>query len=134
MRKERMTVEELNSLKPSYENPVKLICDDGGFTAELSEVMVISPASYGSYVYVVDKKGYGAHIRSSELKHYPSLDPEKKRWFELWVDNGGVDIQKVQVVCDENFKNKVGRDLFKGYKKALGREVTEEIEKLEWEQ
>lgn len=132
MRKERMTVEELNSLNPSYENPVKLICDNGAFIGELSEVMAISYVKKSGLIYIVDKKGRGSHIDSSELSNYPSLKPEKKRWFELWVDNGEGGIQKVQVVCDENFQNRVGRDLFKGYRKALGREVTGEIEKLEW--
>lgn len=131
MRKERMTVEELNSLKPSYENQVKMVCDNGYYVSNFESVSVISPCVKKEFV-VIDKNGNIRTIDDRDIVNFPSLKPEKKKWFELWVDNGEGDIQKVQVVCDENFQNRVGRDLFKGCRRSLGREVTDEIEKLEW--
>lgn len=130
MIKERMTVEELNSLNPSYYNQIKMVCDDGSFNGEFSVVMAISPV-IGGRISVISNEGQASYILAGELKHYLSLKKEKKRWFKLWVSFKG-NLQEVNVVCDEGFRNDEGREVFKNFQKALGREVTDEIEKLEW--
>lgn len=131
MRKERMTVEELNSLNPSYENQVKMVCDDGVFTSYISEVMVFSQDINGRFA-VIDKNGYIDSIHEDSLVHFPSLKPEKKRWFQLYVSRDDGSIFMADSLCCENFLSTSGQELFYGHKKALGREVTEEIENLEW--
>lgn len=131
MRKERMTVEELNSLNPSYENQIRMVCDDGFFKDMLKVVRVISPCVGDRFSIITNNESID-YLPIGSLAHYPSLRPEKKRWFQFYVQHTDGNIALADFFCDENFKCRNGEEHYAGLRKALGREVTDEIEKLEW--
>ena len=128
-----MTVEELNSLKPSYDNQITLECDDGEYSAHLKIIKVVTPVVKDAFS-VLDRDGDLRILYTPNLHHFPSLKPEteKKRWFELWVTGSDKQVFKFDVIVDSSFKDFNGYEVYPHWRKALGREVTDEIEKLEW--
>ena len=72
--KNRMTLEELKELNPTYENPVELTCDDGSFDSDMASIAII--AIHDTEMAFMD--AFGALVTNSitVLTHYPSKKKE----------------------------------------------------------
>ena len=101
----RMTAEELNELKPSYDNPVNLVCDDGYYTGSLDTIYAISRANKEGRFCAINASNLYAILDEGNLKHYPSLKKEKvkkKYWLFMNKKNGRI---------TEKFYDKLGESI-----------------------
>jgi len=64
-----ITQEELNALKPSYYNPVELVCFDGHFPNYLKQISVVTPFIKEVYA-SIDSSGDLIALDAGDLKHY----------------------------------------------------------------
>ena len=96
MRKERLTIEEIQAL-PKDAFPIIVTCDDGYSIGACSRITILSPLLIGlNSLAMVNKNGMITSIRIDALSHYPSLKPEPntKRFYErvgtsFWVSDDG---------------------------------------------
>lgn len=71
-----MSIEELNALKPSFDNPVELECDDGRYTDNYLKIKVVG--IYRDRLVCIDGCGNLDIKHVSGLRHYPSKKQEPK--------------------------------------------------------
>lgn len=76
MKKARMTVKELKELKPSMENPIELVCDDGYCEKWHTSIKIV--AVQRDMIAVIDVDGDLGTLGIGCLAHYPSLKDEPK--------------------------------------------------------
>lgn len=81
MKRSPMTIEELKELKPTYEKPVFLLCDDGYFTSGMRAIKVVAIYEEG-IVFINTYKDLSA-FSASNLTHYPSLKEEDSPKIEI---------------------------------------------------
>lgn len=132
----RMTMEELKSLKPSFGNPITLICDDGYFTANLSAIKVIGIDHMEDRVYMVKKDGdtYSVeknYFNKHHVHHYPSLQQRKvkKTFYQMLCRLNKRDIWYFSTdLVDEEFKGTSGVEVGVGLERKLIKEYPIEIE------
>lgn len=87
----RMSIQELIDLKPSMDNPIELVCDDGDYQNDLFRIKVIG--IYKERVSIINNNEILSVICENELEHYPSFNQPKKRNLEVFyeaIDQGGV--------------------------------------------
>lgn len=109
MKKLRMTLEELIKLKPTYENPVELICDDGHFIGSMRKIKVVGVHNHRfSYI---DEYNDLSSIGCISLEHYPSLKKGKKKKFYQFMYFDGRNHYVHDSLVDENFKNLIGHEV-----------------------
>ena len=77
-----MTLEELKELKPTMDNPVELVCDDGYYVDSYKRIKVQG----ANNTYLLIETGFDAHtyLHESQLKHYPSKK-QKTRYYEWYL-------------------------------------------------
>jgi len=76
MKKERMTLEELRELKPSLDNPIELVCDDGFYRFDFEEIKVIGITALGR-INLIASNGIATSLPNFYLEHYPSQKSQK---------------------------------------------------------
>ena len=80
----RMSIQELIDLKPSMDNPIELVCDDGDYQNDLFRIKVVGV--YKKRISVINNHDMLQIIYDSNLKHYPSFDQPKKRNLEVFYE------------------------------------------------
>ena len=94
-----MTIEELKELKPTLDNPVELVCDDGFFTSSYYKIKV--QGVNNEYVLIEDDKGDHGCLQLVQLHHYPSKK-QKTRYYEWYLKgSGGVWYRYEHLVSDD---------------------------------
>ena len=95
MRKERLTIEELQAM-PKEAFPVTVTCDDGHFKKHMETLTFLNATidKSGSLI-ALGGDGYWTSVSSDSIHRYPSLKPEPKieRFFEYigsiyWYSEG----------------------------------------------
>jgi hypothetical protein len=71
----RLTIEEVNSFRPTAENQLLVVSDTGAFKLFGNEIRIISPFVDGKCCFL-GEEGYGV-LLESQLKEFPSLSTEK---------------------------------------------------------
>ena len=84
MNNKRMGIQELIDLKPSMDNPIELVCDDGDYQNDLFRIKVVGV--YKKRISVINNHDMLQIIYDSNLKHYPSFDQPKKRNLEVFYE------------------------------------------------
>ena len=84
MTRKSITIQELIDLKPSMDNPIELVCDDGDYDGMFSKIKVV--AVYRNKICVIAKQDNLYLLEMDDLHHYPSFDQPKKRNLEVFCE------------------------------------------------
>lgn len=68
---------ELNELKPSFENPVELVCDDEYYICDCKKISIVTPMIKDVFFGFDDSGDAVAITDLTSLNHYPSLLKER---------------------------------------------------------
>jgi len=71
----RLTVEEVNSFRPTSENQLLIRCDTGAFKLFGNELRIVAPFIDGKCC-ILGSEGYST-LLESQLKEFPSLNTAK---------------------------------------------------------
>lgn len=87
MTRKPISIQELIDLKPSMDNPIELVCDDGDYQNDLFRIKVVGV--YKERISVINNHDMLQIIYDSNLKHYPSFNQPKKRNLEVFYESIG---------------------------------------------
>ena len=122
MKKERLTVKEVNEFNPSLDNPLRVECDDGKFTLDLRCIEIVSPL-VGNGFFVINNDGHLSTLHVDSLYHYPSQKQPSTKMVQFYNavirDNDGyiylsnILISKNLMTGDGNRFNVISGDIIK---------------------
>ena len=98
MNKNRLTLKELKELKPSFENPIELVCDNGGYSGILKSIKVVG--FHEEFIVYVNKSNKVNSIDNLDLSNYSSFKQEPVRKVTEVFD-----VVAIGVTCNANKYN-----------------------------